>query len=97
MVSTRDWFSSGFCPLHNFKLGRGMLSSRITARFLPPLNTLTDRLKIWHTARRLDFALLDSNPERRLVIRQTDRAHYALGILGLESDYGNVEVNEADD
>jgi hypothetical protein len=31
---------------------------------------------------------------QRLVIKGTDRAHYALGILGLESDYENLEIDD---
>ena len=34
------------------------------------------------------------NDERKLVVRGTDRVHFALGILGLESDYENLELKE---
>jgi len=34
--------------------------------------------------------------DQRLVIRSTDRVHYALGILGLESDYENLDLTDND-
>jgi len=38
------------------------------------------------------MAIVNSNEERRLVVKATDRAHYALGIIGLESDFENIEL-----
>jgi len=48
---------------------------------------------IWHNARRLDRALMGVNDDERLVIARSDRVHYALGVLGVEEDFENLDLD----
>ena len=34
-----------------------------------------------------------SNEEKRLVIEKADRVHYALGILGVQEDFENLDLD----
>jgi hypothetical protein len=49
---------------------------------------------IWASGRRVDRATADRNPENRLVVRDRDRAYYALGVLGLEDDFEKLEMDD---
>lgn len=56
-----------------------------------------ERLKpsdIWVTGRRVDVATRDRGQENRLVVRNTDRAFYALGVLGVEGDLDKMELRD---
>jgi len=35
--------------------------------------------------------------DQKLLVRNTDRAYYALGVLGLESDYEKMDLYDGDD
>jgi hypothetical protein len=48
-------------------------------------------------SRRIDRAFIGkTNAERRLELEKPDRAHYALGVLGLEEDFQGLDVGESD-
>ncbi len=52
---------------------------------------------IYTNSRRIDRALEGKSPEeRRILMRGTDRVHYALGVLGLEEDFVGLEVGDDD-
>jgi hypothetical protein len=38
-----------------------------------------------------------SSGSGRLLVRETDRAHYALGLLGVEEDFENLNVENDQD
>ena len=50
------------------------------------------RESIWSTGRRIDRAGQDRDFGGELVVARTDRVYYALGVLGLEKDFDNLEV-----
>jgi len=52
---------------------------------------------IWNSSRRIDRALYGLNNEKRIVIAQADRVHYALGILGVQEDFENLNLDNDDD
>ena len=48
----------------------------------------------WSGSRRLDRVLLGLNhDERRMVVERSDRVHYALGVLGIQSDFENLDLD----
>lgn len=62
----------------------------------PYVRTSEERVvpDIWSSSRRIDRALEGkTNEERRLVIQRSDRVHYALGILGVEGDFENLDLD----
>ena len=48
---------------------------------------------IWSSSRRIDRALEGKTNERQLVIGRSDRAHYALGVLSIEEDFENLDLD----
>ena len=53
---------------------------------------------IWNTARRLDRRIQEiysSGEERRVVVVQSERAHYAWGLLGVEDDLAVLDLKDA--
>jgi len=52
---------------------------------------------IIQASRRIDRALSGkTTKERRLLIEKPDRVHYALGILSIEEDFENLDLDEDD-
>jgi len=48
--------------------------------------------KVWYTARRrIDQVLAEKNDHSKLLVARTDRVHYALGLLGVEEDFENLD------
>jgi len=62
----------------------------------PYIRTSEERFvpDIWSNSRRIDRAFMGkTNEEKRLVIEKSDRVHYALGILGVEEDFENLDLD----
>lgn len=54
---------------------------------------------VWNNTRRLDRAIAEVDGvdgERRFVVAKTDRAHYALGILGFQDDFARLDLDDDD-
>jgi hypothetical protein len=63
--------------------GRGPPYTRTTEeRVLPD---------IWASGRRIDRATQDRND--KLIVGKADRVHYALGVLGVESDFEKLDLD----
>jgi hypothetical protein len=68
------------------ELGRGPPYTRTSEERVVP--------DIWSSSRRIDRALEGkTNNERQLVIGRSDRAHYALGLLSVEEDFENLDLD----
>jgi hypothetical protein len=68
------------------ELGRGPPYNRTSEERVTP--------DVWNTSRRIDRALEGkTNAEKRFVIDKSDRVHYALGILGVEQDFENLDLD----
>jgi len=51
---------------------------------------------IWSSPRRLERTIYGlENEEKRLVIEKTDRVHYALGVLSMQLDFEDLDLNRA--
>ncbi|RDW92157.1 hypothetical protein BP5796_01551 [Coleophoma crateriformis] len=53
--------------------------------------------KVFNQTRRLDTAIAEVSAgegERRLVVARTDRPHYALGILGFDTDFARLDLDD---
>lgn len=49
---------------------------------------------LMNDSRRIDRAFQGkTNEEKRLVVSGTDRVHYALGMLGVEEDFENLDLD----
>ncbi|KAG9229751.1 hypothetical protein BJ875DRAFT_177734 [Amylocarpus encephaloides] len=61
--------------------------------------SMTDaRLDIWDTGRRIDRALAGRTQSQRVgMLNEGGRVHYALGVLGVESDFEGLEMGHDDD
>lgn len=71
------------------ELGRGPPYTRTREERICP--------DIWNSSsRRLDRALegTKTGEEKRLVIHRSDRVHYALGLLAVEEDFDNLELDD---
>jgi hypothetical protein len=67
-------------------LGKGPPYTRTTEERVVP--------DIWSSSRRIDRALSGLNvEERRLVIERSDRVHYALGVLSVQEDFENLDLD----
>jgi hypothetical protein len=54
--------------------------------------------ELWISSRRIDRALLGLSAEdRRLVIERSDRVHYALGVLSIQEDFENLDLDGEED
>lgn len=64
-------------------------------------NPGNDRLSIWENPRRLDRMIYGAdeaeNSDRRIVLSNPDRAHYAYGLLGVEQDMRVLDLDENTD
>lgn len=63
----------------------------------PPYTRITEervQKDIWANGRRVDRATQDRDDDNILVVSKTDRVYYALGLLGLEHDFENLDVDE---
>ena len=53
---------------------------------------------IWNSNRRIDRRILEADfrggDERRVVLARAERAHYALGLLGVEDDLEYLELKD---
>jgi hypothetical protein len=68
------------------ELGRGPPYIRTTEERVVP--------DIWTSSRRIDRAFRGlSVDERRIIVRGPDRVHYALGLLGVEEDFENLDLD----
>jgi hypothetical protein len=48
--------------------------------------------KVWYTARRrIDQVLSEKNDGDKLLVKRTDRVHYAWGLLGFEEDFEHLD------
>jgi len=67
-------------------MGKGPPYTRTTKeRFVPD---------VWASSRRLDRAFDGkTNEERRLIVSGGDRVQYALGMLGVEEDFENLDLD----
>jgi hypothetical protein len=72
------------------ELGRGPPYTRTTDQ-MPHVNMLEEAKK----GRRLDQALRGG--DGKIVIQETERAHFALGLLGFEDDFDNMILESGDD
>jgi hypothetical protein len=55
---------------------------------------LTFGQQSWKRSRRLDRTLINkSNANGNVVIKRSDRVHYALGLLSVESDFENLDLD----
>ena len=71
------------------ELGRGPPYTRTSQERVTP-----DK---WTSSRRIDRALDGkTNDEMRLVVHRSDRVHYALGLLGVEEDFENLDLDNDD-
>ncbi|KAE8447812.1 hypothetical protein EG329_010206 [Mollisiaceae sp. DMI_Dod_QoI] len=69
-----------------YELGKGPPYTRTKEERVVP--------SIWSNSRRIDRAFDGkSSAERRLVIERTDRVHYAMGILSLEEDFEELDMD----
>jgi hypothetical protein len=63
----------------------------------PPYNkTFEENLvpDLWISSRRIDRALVGLSAEdRRLTIEQSERVHYALGVLSIQEDFENLDLD----
>lgn len=64
-----------------------------------PHEVMHTRESVWDNARRIDRVIqeIDYNGdanERRIVVARADRAHYALGLLGVEDDMEYLELKD---
>jgi hypothetical protein len=71
------------------QLGRGPPYVRLASVTHAPVS-------IWQNPRRLDRKIheLDSADDKRLVLAKSERAHYALGLLGVEHDLEVLELKD---
>lgn len=63
----------------------------------PPYTRVTEermQKDIWANGRRVDRATQDRDGNNQLVVSKTDRVFYALGVLGLEHDFENLDVED---
>lgn len=68
------------------ELGKGPLYTRTKEERVVP--------DIWSSSRRIDRAFDGkTSEERRLVIERSDRVHYAMGMLSLEEDFENLDLD----
>ena len=49
---------------------------------------------VWLNPRRIDRRIQELQGENRLVLAKTERAHYALGLLGMEQDLEQLELRD---
>jgi hypothetical protein len=52
---------------------------------------------VWHNVRRIDRRIheVDERPEeRRVILARSERAQYALGLLGIEDDIAYLELKD---
>ena len=76
--------------IKNAELGRGPPYTRTTEK-----RVVTD---IWTTSRRVDRAFQAKGvEEEKLIVARTDRVHYALGLLGVEEDFENLDLDEEEE
>jgi hypothetical protein len=67
-------------------LGRGPPYTRISEGRVVP--------DIWSSSRRIDRAFSGLNlEERRLMMERSDRVHYALGVLSVQEDFENLDLD----
>jgi hypothetical protein len=62
----------------------------------PYIRTSEERVvpDIWNSSRRVDrFAEGRSSQDGQLVIEKADRVHYALGLLSIEEDFENLDLD----
>ncbi len=66
----------------------------------PPYSRLLEKKidqSIWYTARRrIDHVISERNDLTKMIVARTDRVHYALGLLGVEEDFENLEFDTDD-
>jgi hypothetical protein len=68
------------------ELGRGPPYTRTAEEIVVP--------DIWSHSRRIDKALSGLNSEeRRCAIKNSDRVHYALGMLSVQEDFENMDLD----
>jgi hypothetical protein len=75
------------------QMGRGPPYTRMASQSQP-------QESIWTSARRIDRriqelqenSMADGMSDRRVALPMTERAHYALGVLGVEADFQNLEL-----
>ena len=66
------------------EVGRGPAYRRTTEKKIDQ--------KIWYTARRqLDHVLSEKQDRHKLLVAKTDRVHYALGLIGFEENFENLD------
>ncbi|KEY71459.1 hypothetical protein S7711_03526 [Stachybotrys chartarum IBT 7711] len=71
------------------QLGRGPEYVRATDLTHAPTS-------VWQNPRKIDRKIheLDSGEDKRLVLAKTERAHYALGLLGVEDDLAVLDLHD---
>jgi hypothetical protein len=69
------------------ELGRGPPYTRTTGEYLVSETWVSN-------TRRVDRAIQRTNTaDGRLVVQETERVHYALGLLGVEEDFDNLKLD----
>lgn len=64
--------------------------------YMRPTNLLNVPISVWQNPRRIDRRIheLDQSEDRRLVLARSERAHYALGLLGVEHDLEVLDLKD---
>lgn len=85
------------CETSWIKTGEARMGPPWTRRFVERAEREEPgKESIWSSGRRADRAGQDRDYAGGLVVARTDRAYYALGVLGLEKDFDKLEVSGGD-
>ena len=72
------------------EMGQGPPYNRMAMPTAPPE-------VVWHNVRRIDRKIHEGDDraeEKRLILARSERAHYALGLLGIEGDIEYLELKD---
>lgn len=64
--------------------------------YMRPSSIVNAPMSVWENPRRIDRRIheLDQSEDKRLVLAKAERAHYALGLLGVEDDLAVLDLQD---